>query len=139
MTGVTVPHPVAQHNEVLLKIKIRQAHGCLDNNSMSDVAGTLRKTLDVEGPCPTIVGHNFHWRVLLLDARPQNVGFTDPFWKWLPAKHYQRDHRLLQHNSTWILAFYRVDYEIASLGRHTEVWYMGNKNTGAMEAILEPK
>ncbi len=68
MTGVT--HPIAQHNGLLLKTG--QAHGCVDTSSISDIAGTIRKTLDVDGACPAIVvGDNTHWRVMLIDARSQ--------------------------------------------------------------------
>ncbi len=76
MTGVT--HSVVQRDELLFKI--REASGQVFNTSVSDIAGTLRKTLSRDGPCPAIVvGDGIHWRTILTDARSQTVAFIDPF------------------------------------------------------------
>ena len=76
MTGVT--HSVVQRDELLFKI--REGSGQVPKTSFSDIAGTLRKTLSRDGPCPAIVvGDGIHWRIILTDARSQTVAFIDPF------------------------------------------------------------
>ncbi len=76
MTAVT--HSVVQHNELLFKV--REASGHVPMTSLSDTAGTLRKTLSRDGPSPAIVvGDGIHWRIILTDARSQTVALIDPF------------------------------------------------------------
>ena len=76
MTSVT--HSVVQHNELLFKI--RKASGHVPMTSLFDIAGTLRKTLSRDGPCPAIiVGDGIHWRIILTDARSQTIAFIGPF------------------------------------------------------------
>ena len=76
MSGVT--HSVVPHDELLFKI--REASGQVPQTSQSDIAGTLRKTLSSDGPSPAIiVGDDIHWRIILTDARSQNVALIDPF------------------------------------------------------------
>jgi len=76
MTGVT--HSVVPRDELLFKI--RQASGHAPMTSLSNIAGTLKKTLSRDGPCPAIVvGDGIHWRIILTDARSQTVAFIDPF------------------------------------------------------------
>jgi hypothetical protein len=76
MAGLT--HSVVQRDELLFKI--REASGQMPKTSVSDIAGTLRKTLFRDGPCPAIVvGDGIHWRIILTDARSQTVAFIGPF------------------------------------------------------------
>ncbi len=75
MTGVT--HSVVQHDELLFKVREASRH--VPMTSLSDIAGTLRKTLSRDGPSPAIVvGDGIHWRIILTDARSQTVAFIDP-------------------------------------------------------------
>ena len=75
MPGVT--HSGVHRDE--LPYQIREASGQVPKTSFSDIAGTLRKTLPRDGPCPAVVGDGIHWQIILTDARSQTVAFIDPF------------------------------------------------------------